>query len=77
MVANQRRCRAPRTGDRVLLLEPTAVLVGGALRAAALPEAVALQSRRPTEQSASRRRARRSGRHARIVAHMEEWLSRG
>jgi hypothetical protein len=31
-------------GDRVLLLEPTAVL-GGALRAAALLEAVALQSR--------------------------------
>ena len=32
-------------GDRVLLLEPTAVLVGGALRAAALLEAVALRSR--------------------------------
>ena len=32
-------------GDRVLLLEPTAVLVGGALRAAALVEAVALRSR--------------------------------
>jgi NTE family protein len=32
-------------GDRVLLLEPTAVLVGGALRAAALLEAVALKSR--------------------------------
>ena len=31
--------------DRVLLLEPTAVLVGGALRAAALLEAVALRSR--------------------------------
>lgn len=32
-------------GDRVLLLEPTAVLVGGALRAAALLEAVALRGR--------------------------------
>ena len=32
-------------GDRVLLLEPTAVLVGGALRAAALVEAVSLRSR--------------------------------
>jgi NTE family protein len=32
-------------GDRVLLLEPTAVLVGGALRAAALLEAVALKTR--------------------------------
>jgi NTE family protein len=32
-------------GDRVLLLEPTAVLVGGALRAAALLEAVALRRR--------------------------------
>jgi len=32
-------------GDRVLLLEPTAVLVGGALRVAALLEAVALRSR--------------------------------
>jgi NTE family protein len=32
-------------GDRVLLLEPTAVLVRGALRAAALLEAVALRSR--------------------------------
>ena len=32
-------------GDRVLLLEPTAVLVGGALRAAALLEAFALRSR--------------------------------
>jgi NTE family protein len=32
-------------GDRVLLLEPTAVLVWGALRAAALLEAVALRSR--------------------------------
>ena len=32
-------------GDRVLLLEPTAVLVGGAPRAAALLEAVALRSR--------------------------------
>ena len=32
-------------GDRVLLLEPTAVLVGGALRAAALLEAVALRTR--------------------------------
>jgi NTE family protein len=34
-----------RRGDRVLLLEPTAVLVGGALRAAALLEAVALRGR--------------------------------
>jgi NTE family protein len=32
-------------GDRVLLLEPTAVLVRGALRGAALLEAVALRSR--------------------------------
>jgi NTE family protein len=32
-------------GDRVLLLEPIAVLVGGALRVAALLEAVALRSR--------------------------------
>jgi NTE family protein len=32
-------------GDRVLLLEPTAVLLGGALRVAALLEAVALRSR--------------------------------
>jgi NTE family protein len=32
-------------GDRVLLLEPTAVLLGGALRAAAQLEAVALRSR--------------------------------
>ena len=32
-------------GDRVLLLEPTAVLVGGALRAPALLEAIALRRR--------------------------------
>jgi NTE family protein len=32
-------------GDHVLLLEPTAVLIGGALRAAALLEAIALRSR--------------------------------
>ena len=37
--------RPPGRGDRVLLLEPTAVLVRGALRGAALLEAVALQSR--------------------------------
>ena len=37
-------------GDRVLLLEPTAVLVRGALRGAALIEAVALRSRGATVQ---------------------------
>ena len=37
-------------GDRVLLLEPTAVLVRGALRGAALLEAVALRSRGATVQ---------------------------
>ena len=37
-----------RRGDRVLLLEPTAVLVRGALRGAALLEAVALRSRGAT-----------------------------
>jgi hypothetical protein len=50
VVTNQRRRGARGRGDRVLLLEPTAVLAGGALRAAARLEAVALKTRGATVQ---------------------------
>jgi hypothetical protein len=42
-------------GDRVPLLEPTAVLVRGALRAAALLEAVAIRQRLEARRDLSRR----------------------